>query len=141
MCQDLVPIWQFYLEHCIGQRLYDGTFQLNYVVFSHVSLTFLGQCFGSRLPRWTALSGYRCWSACPFRAACRGCARRSAPQMPYAGAFCASAFQRGAFCHLQAKDIRSSSRKTRRNSPLSRPASETTRSDTWEHIITAPHRR
>ena len=49
MGQDLVPVGQLDLEHRIGQRLYDGTFQFDYIVFCHYVNTLLGQ-FASSSP-------------------------------------------------------------------------------------------
>ncbi len=50
MCaQDLVAVGQLDLEHSIRQRLYDGTFELDYIIFCHYVNTLLGQ-FASSSP-------------------------------------------------------------------------------------------
>jgi len=35
MREDLMTIRELYIEHCVRQRLYDGTFQLDYIIFRH----------------------------------------------------------------------------------------------------------
>ena len=35
MCQNLMAIFQFNLEHCVWQLLYYGSFNFNYVCFGH----------------------------------------------------------------------------------------------------------
>ena len=30
-----MAVCKFYLKHCVRQRLYDGTFQFDYIIFCH----------------------------------------------------------------------------------------------------------
>ena len=50
MCQNLMAIFQFNLEHCVWQLLYYGSFNFNYVCFGHIlSLLMLMGCYKDKI--------------------------------------------------------------------------------------------